>query len=77
MQNLQPSMGRICCLYLNMFLNPKHEARNPKQGSKSEIQMFKTNPETRILLNPLAIQRIKVTGMEIANLVFVIETFDI
>jgi hypothetical protein len=60
-----------------MLLNPRHEIPNPKQGSKSEIQMFKTNSETRILLNSLGIQTIRVMVMEIAILVFIIGTFDI
>jgi hypothetical protein len=44
------------CLKKYLLLNPKHEIRNPKQGSKSEIQMFKTNSKTRTRLNALAIR---------------------
>jgi hypothetical protein len=63
-----------------MLLNPKQESRgtagrNPKQGSKSEIQMFKTKSEARTRLNALAIRTMKMTGR--AAFVSVIGTFDI
>jgi hypothetical protein len=63
-------------------LNPKHESRgpaerNPKQGSKSEIQMFKTNSEALILLNSLTTWTIGTTDMEIAILLPVKEVFSI
>jgi hypothetical protein len=50
-----------------MLLNPKHESRglagrNPKQGSKFEIQMFKTKSKTQTLLNALAIRAMRMTG---------------
>jgi hypothetical protein len=66
----------------NMLLKPKHESRgpagrNPKQGSKSEIQMFKTRSKTRTLLNALAIRAMKMTSGQIASFVSVIGTFDI
>jgi hypothetical protein len=66
----------------NTLLNPKHKSRgpsgrNPKQGSKSQIQMFKTKSKTRTRLKVLATRTMKMTGGQIAAFVSAMGTFHI